>query len=327
MFNHLFIIILISVSLLYLYIKKTLNCEFFDNNKNVLNKYGIPYHHTLIKKKTAYISVICKDYLDIYLDKGSQINTHQVDLYGKFIGRADNINSLNIFHFNTEFDYKNKDRLIFYHLNVKDNGFWAGHIYLDGKFYPTNSNNYSIVGIENRNIIRMNNNSLTSSKYGFSNYGKKIACYKFNNKLSFINPYPGKKFTYEECSEIANKYSIKSYGLKDYGGCIINNKPIPDNYITSDYKCNKPNLLNLDSKKNLKYIQTSGGKDTIDLHSTYNLPDVRNCGIWPYLRLYKRADGLGNATLIDKTKSIKPKTGSSCSNTIYNRWVQYEFNL
>lgn len=312
-------------------------------NENDRNLYGIPIAKEFIKKDTAYISLVCKDYVDIYLDKGSKAYDFEVDRTCPYIGRADNASCLNLFHFEVPFSVENNDRLIFYHLNKIHSGFWAGHIYLNGKFYPTNSENFKILSIENRNIKRNQDNdkinivSKTSPEYGFSTGCGRLGCYSdIQNKNLINHHFPGRKFSFEECKEIAESSNMTYFGLKNGGQCFSGNdiKLAQSEGVRNDNKCQLRNSAPVDeykingfTYKNLESTQSGGGFKENDLHSVSANPNIRECGNWPYLRIYKRSDGKGNGYLTAGCKSIKPEIGSSCTNNVFNRWVQYEFKL
>ena len=148
--------------------------------------------------------------------------------------------------------------------------------------------------------------------------------------------FPGRKFSFEECKEIAEKNGMTYYGLQKGGQCFSGNdlNLAKSGGLENDYQCDLRNSANIEeykingyTYKNLESTQTGGGFDKNDLHSVSANPNVRECGNWPYLRIYKRHDGKGNGYLTSGSKSIKPEIGSSCKNNVFNRWVQYEFKL
>ena len=350
------LLLLISVILIYLYIKTQhyTNYENFFNScrrkrlkvksegmTNMrLNKYGIPYKNR--RKNVAYISVIACDVLDIYLDRGSKININQVDLRGKRIGRATGCDKIH--NFVTEFNPYKRDRLMFYNYNHDGPFYWAGHIYLNGKFYPTNSNNFKIVSVFNPLVRRKTSftTKLNGRGGGFRPGYKRIGCYRDNRNraLPLYSNYRhngGRGPDYPSCYKAALRANKRYFALQNGNQCFLGN----DLNRATRYGRVSDRLCRDRSKtKRHCYQWSTGGNSWVnDIHDTQLPPSIRyypsNKGNWPSLRNFRNINPkIKNQRFINGTHSIQPNIGGGGTGHrnrhgehFKKMWVQYQFSI
>lgn len=350
------IFIIVSIILL-LSVLSDSNSEKFTVNRSSLLSDGTPLLQNS-KHNTAYITVMAFHNLEIYVDYGSKLKMTDVDIKGTKIGSVTKENT--IFHFNTPFNL-NHDSMFFYNQSKSGPCFWVGHIFINGQYFPTNNVNFSIVGFEDRNIIRNKASSL--SKYGFSSGYKRIGCYNDKtNKISVFgkhhknfNSSDNKNEDYmslEKCREEADLIGSEYFALKANGKCFSSEntplKKLISNGKSLEEKCRNPISYNnyyKKSKKNMVSIEeayqysTGGSNNVMDIHMTYKNPIIRyygpDEGLWPSLPGVTFLSQNGETcNFVYGAYAIQPRVGSSYKkgknishgNHVLDRWVQYKFN-
>ncbi len=335
--NMYFLLILISIVLIYFYInciKNNTDSEEEFINKSNLDEYGRPKKK--IKRNVAYISVITNDILDIYLDKGSGLNKFEVDLKGQKIGRAFTKGGGNkVFNFQVPFSISNYDRLMFYNYNSRGGPiYWAGHIFLNNKFYPTNTTNYKLIGIFSPFINRPAS-STTKTKGGFTPSYRRIGCFRDGPDRRLKKYIPG-NHDYITCHDAAIR-ARKRYFAVQYGGqCFLGN-----NLRRAKSYGRQPEHLCAErswNRRNGSKWGTGGNGWTNDIHDTKTSAKIRyygdNKGIWPSLRNFNNVKG-GISKFTYGTYALQPDIGGAGTDRGFRinkfgenfagRWVQYEF--
>ena len=235
------LLLLISIISVYYYTqvyKKNENENFKNNNKNWRDIYGRPSSKYDLPN-TAYISVISSsNELAVFYDKGSKLNRFEVDIKGKRIGFSNW--GATIKYFTCPFNVSENDRLMFYHRSNRRYGatWWAGHIYLNKKFYPTNKENFKIVAIEvQKNGGRKGKSKLdyrpfvrtTLDNSKFLPTFKRLGCYKDAGWRALPHRFrkdkygTDKRFSFENCGELARKSNLRYFGLQYGGQCFAGN--------------------------------------------------------------------------------------------------------
>ncbi len=226
------LMLLISIVLIYFYIsytKKEIYTEnFYQKKEDQRDTYGKPLSD-YDEKNYAYISVITSGELQIFYDKSSQISMYEVDSKGTFVGKTSSTNKIH--HFKSEFNVSDYDRLMFYQKSSGEN-YWAGHIYLNGKFYPSNSANFRIVALE----VKNNGNRSTNSKIMGKNNTqlmpsyKRIGCYKDGGSrrlptriYNSDDSGGSNQYTITRCAEMSRRAGFRYFGNQYFGECWAGN--------------------------------------------------------------------------------------------------------
>ena len=354
------ILLILSIILIYYYSKSYSNSDndnvenFYYSQLNNRDQFGLPPKE-YIKENTAYISVRSWWYLDIYVDRGGKSKKLEVDINNKRLIRVNTPYS--VVFIDTPFDPYNNDKLMFYQMSPSSVGTnwsgWCGHIFLNNVFYPTNRDNFRIVGIENRAVTR-NKKSITSGKYGFTKGFKRIGCYFDNNNyqsplLPTKHYSNNNKFDFEHCRELAYREGNDYFAIQNGGYCTSgkNKTRALSRGKAPEVYCGKKSTV-FRKKPSLTKIKTSGAYNINDIHTvSFDEPKIRYVGAyWGRWPSRYRHHGIINtkknpkvriskyARFVKDTCLIQPMIGGSQSEEIHNhrwgnhikdRWIQYEF--
>ena len=346
------VIIFLSIVLIYQYIQlhetipspeTPLPEPFYSNNRNTRTSYGIPVS-SFISPDKVYMSTISNGSMVVIIDEGGKLTPSQVDTKGKKVASWTSSGGVKFVDFS--FNPNNGDILYIYNYNP-DKGtktkrtYWAGHIYYNKKFYPTNSSNFRIVGIENRS-----SGKTYSSKLGkngpFTEGLERIGCYKDGGSRRLpIHHYPGRYFTLEDCWEIAYKHGSEYFGVQYGGQCFSGNDlERATSYGTrqSNTYCGWNSWNSADRTKD--FYRTGGNSWTNDIHTVFSgSPTIRYFGSyggrWPAVQRFARSDGKGIAKFDSDTYAIQPYVGgeeldanrAKMGHNVTGRWVQYVWDL
>lgn len=293
-----------------------------------LNEYGIPINLTE-KNDIAYISVVASDELIIYVDRAGNIDPENIAQLGGYIGKITSVNKIFRFKIN---DIKPNNKIYFLNrnsgMNTYGHTYFLGHIFINGKVYPTNNEYFKIVAIESSDIKSDNKSSLNTFN-GFDKNigGRRLGCYKDDGtrKLPFAFNNT-KSISYQECNEIAKRRNHTFFALQDGGRCWTGSDEERMKSLgkTDDSECAEPNLA-------YPNAQTGGGSFRNDVHLTYGLPQIRECGNLLPEKLSNdySIDGLPGTIrgkIREESQIIKPAIGPNCNNNTHNRWIIYRFS-
>ena len=276
------------------------NIEEFNTNWDPLNPPK--------GNNDLYIAMIADDFLDIYYDKGSKSN---IAAYShpnvKWVGRATCCRQL--FKFVVK-DFNVGDRLILYNLNSGGwEGYFAGHIYWKGKFFPTNANNFKITSVETKTKGIGN----PSGKYAVA--GGRVGCYMDQKTGSMNRKLPNllaTNQTNEECRDLALQQNYKYYGMQFGGECWVGN----DLTLATSAGKMPTEACNMPSKKNnlMRNTQQAGNANMNDIYNTMTVPGIRHAGAANF-------DGIHPSAHM-----LKPEIGGTyTSNAGPNHWYEWEF--
>ncbi len=255
-----------------------------------------------------YIAMIADDFLDIYYDKGSKSN---IAAYShpnvKWVGRATCCRK--IFKFVVK-NFNVGDRLILYNLNSGGwDGYFAGHIYWKGKFFPTNNTNFKITSVETKTKGIGN----PGGKYAVA--GGRIGCYMDQKTGSMNRKLPNllaTNQTNEECRDLALQQNYKYYGMQFGGECWAGN----DLALATSAGQMPTEACNMPSKKNdlMRVTQQAGNANMNDIYNTMTVPGIRHAGAANF-------DGIHPSAHM-----LKPEIGGTyTSNAGPNHWYEWEF--
>ena len=164
-----------------------------------LRHYGVPNKP---KENTAYISVICDDYLDIYVDRGGNANPVGKSPWRgmKWVGRSRCCGWMYKFTIN---NLNKGDKIYFYNLNTGGPGYWAGQLFYNGKLIPLNASNIKPESYQGPNDY-------------YNRSGKYLGCFRDqpNRRLPYYGFNVG---SFEQCQELAQRRGHKYFGTQ-YGG-------------------------------------------------------------------------------------------------------------
>jgi hypothetical protein len=315
--GSLFIIIVISV--LYSYDKQKYN-NIIDTNKdivssvdtdNILENFQNNWDplNPPTGNNNLYIAMIADDNLDIYYDKGSKSGLASYSHPNvKFVGSATCCNKLFKFVVN---DFKAGDRLILYLKNTGHwEGFFAGHIYWKGKFFPTNSTNFKISSVETKTSLGVGN---PGGKYIAA--GRREGCFNDIKPGSTNRKLPkllGTNQSNEECRDLALQGKYKYFGLQFGGECWAGNDY---NLAISSGKIPDTNC-NMRSKKSeaMRVTQDAGNANVNDIYNTTLPPNIRDLG------------RSGFSGLHPSSRKICAEIGASINSYQGpNHWYEFEF--
>ncbi len=229
------LLLFLSIVVVYFYCKyfkknNVFTEKFYNSLDSQRDVYGKPLAD-YDRKNYAYISVVCSGELAIFYDKASKINKYQVDSLGTFIGMTNESNK--IFHFVSEYNSSENDRLMFYSkkFNTGEH-WWAGHVYLNGKFYPSNASNFKIFAVE----VQNNGNRPDKSKIMGQNNTQLLPTY---NRVGCYVDTPDRRlpvriynsdenggseqYTITRCGEMARKAGYRYFGTQSFGQCWVGN--------------------------------------------------------------------------------------------------------
>ena len=251
--------LIISFVALYYYRKYIViedNIEGFRSRKTLYHHYGVPNRP---KRNTACINMIADDLLHIYVGRGqggTNLNWHRSrNNRAKWVGKVRCCSK--IYHYEVK-NFKAGDRLIFYSRNTGGPGYFAGHIFWNGKYYPTNKDNFKIAGIQdNRNIYKKS--------------GKRIGCFR-DGRSRRLPYYGGAWYTHEHCRELAQRRGHAYYGLQYGGQCWTGtsyNRATSYGKL-SDYRCTTKGRRNWRTRR----TQRLGGTWANDIYHTHKTAKI-----------------------------------------------------
>ncbi len=351
------LILLLSIALIHQYIQfieskkvktETPNPEpFYSNNRNTRTEYGIP-NEDFIVPNTAYMSTISNESLVIFVDEGGKLSPLEVDRINKG-KKVATIKVRSPVYTEFKFNPTEGDKIYIYNYNsgistTNPYPYWAGHIYVNGQFYTSNSSNFKIIGVETRNSgYKTNQSQLGSSVGPFTDGFERIGCYadRGDRRLP-IHHYPGRYFTLEDCREIAYSHGSTYFGSQAGGQCFSGNdldRATNAGERHSNY-CGIHSFNRADRSKDS--FKKAGWSWTNDVHSvSTGNPSIRYFGWykgkWPTINAMYRTDGKGLAKYKEDTYALSPEIGGDeyrISDTNYGtyghaftgRWIQYYFD-
>jgi len=263
--NLIVIGLIISIVAIYYYRKYIViedSIEGFRTQKVLYNNYGAPTKG--FKSNTAYITMIADNYLNIYVgrgEKGKDMNWHRSkNNKATLVGSTRSTGR--VYHYEVKVDYG--DRLLFYSYNWGGSGYFAGHIYWNGKYYPTNKENFAIRGIQdNKNV--------------YKNSGERVGCYKDGGSRRL--PYwGGRYYNHEGCRELAQRRNHSLYGLQAGGYCFTGNslRRAKSYGRLSDNRCTTRGKRNWRTR----WTQRLGGSWANDIYRTDKVAKIKYHGNW-----------------------------------------------
>ncbi len=251
---------------------------------------------------TAKLSFIADDYLYVYhLKAGSQLPKGRQAWYRNKSGfrRIGIVRCCNrLVRMNIP-NFKGGDKIIFYYLNTGGPGYIAGHIYWNGRYYPTNNVDYKCTGVYSR--YKQNGRN-------FRPAGKRIGCFRDGprRRVRSLGGYP---MSNEKCREIAIARRHKYYSLQYGGQCFTDNSlwhSVSYGRLPN-WRCNMRGKT-----RKTRWTQRQGGGWANDLYHATKAPDLRHCG---------RANKRG---IHGDAYRIKTAQGPFCSHNELG-WVEITF--
>lgn len=250
-----------------------------------------------VNPNSAYLSFMVDDHLHVYYDPKGKKPTNKMPathglkliLNAKYNGwrKAESVELKN---------FKPGDKILFYWLNTIGSGGFAGHIFYNGKFYPTNSEYFKITGVSSGNSRHLHQ------------AGYKYGCYRDRPNRA-LSTHHGWNHSTEECRDKALKANQNLYSLQAGGYCFTGNDinratrygKLPDRYCA------------LMKNKHNRNQHLGGGWANL-LYSARYPPKIRH-----YLKLNKQGIHK-DAWILNSNEGLNSHHG-------VGSWYQIEFTI
>ena len=271
-----------------------------------LRYYGVP---SKPKENTAYISVICDDYLDILIDRGGNANPLGKSPWKrmKWWGRA---RCCGWMYKYTIPNLNKGDKIYFFNYNSGGPGYWAGQIFYNGKLIPLNASNIKPEGYQGPNDY-------------YRRSGKYLGC--FRDQGSRRLPYYGfSTGSFERCQELAQSRGHKYFGTQ-YGGECWTGWDWRRATSGGRASCNR---MRTRSRGYLGWTQPYGlGQSWSNaIYSTRDVFDVSN-GWNLSWRWYRNKNGGGWTRFRDGVYAMKPRVAGGWRQFPLGRWQLYSYTI
>lgn len=302
------VIIIIAI---YQYRKSLVIEDKIEGFSSGYNWYGVPRKW---KRDVLYISVIADDYLDIYHNPDNAQTSGQSPWKNfKWVGRARCCSR--VYKFQVK-DFKGGHKLMFFNYNGGGPGYFAGHLFINGKYHPLNAGTV---------------NPESYQTYGrrsdyYEKTGKYLGCYRDRGNRRL--PYYGYSATsFEGCQELALRRNHRYFGTQYGGECWTGNDlnratnagKVSDGYCRNKYS-RAGNYVKWTQRYGL------GGPWTNAIYDTKQVFDIQHWNNFSW-RWFRNAQGGGWTRLIGYCPGIKPKYAGGNNQHSLWRWQLYSFSF